>query len=101
MQCGLSFFLPEELRHLPPDHLNHQVVGWNRSMRPYSKAIKADVRQRMGPPHRVPLLRGLQRLLSPLWQEHLVAHRQPLKLALIHQQLGAVEHPGWQNRLLA
>ena len=37
---------------LLPDHFNHQGASWNRSMRPYSEAVKADFRRRMGPPHR-------------------------------------------------
>lgn len=35
-----------------PDHFNCLGALWNRSMRLYSEALKADVRWRMGPPHR-------------------------------------------------
>jgi transposase-like protein len=37
---------------LHPDRFNHQGARWIRSMRPYSEAVKADARRRMGPPHR-------------------------------------------------
>ena len=68
--------LPEKMTPLHPDQFNHQGAGWTRPMRRYSEAVKADVRRRLGPPHRQSVAQISQELGTHVitlykWRKHL------------------------------